>query len=117
MVTFADFDLFTAAKRLPRASQKGSLQRRCKPTNPAKITWHGAKDYCGWLRELTGQPYDLPTEAHCDDAARSGSKWNPYVTDNCKLEAGRNYPSNAQKDAAAGRLQVGSSLPNDWRMG
>jgi len=34
------------------------------------VTWHDAGAYCAWLREKTGRPYRLPTEAHWEKAAR-----------------------------------------------
>ncbi|WP_372875726.1 formylglycine-generating enzyme family protein [Pseudomonas sp.] len=43
---------------------------------PATDRWQDAKDYCLWLGELTGLPFDLPTEAQFEYAARNrGEKW------------------------------------------
>jgi formylglycine-generating enzyme required for sulfatase activity/tRNA A-37 threonylcarbamoyl transferase component Bud32 len=46
------------------------------------VTWEDARAYCAWLREVTGYPCRLPTEAEWEKAAR----WDP------KAEWARRYP-------------------------
>jgi formylglycine-generating enzyme required for sulfatase activity len=36
----------------------------------ANVSWHDAQAYVAWLRERTGQPYRLPTEAEWEKATR-----------------------------------------------
>ena len=62
-----------------------------KAPKPAKgMTWYEARDYCLFLGGLTGLPFDLPTEAQWEFAARSRGLNVPYATDNGKREKGRN---------------------------
>lgn len=111
-VTYAQFDLFTAAAGLPRINQQTVYQRYRKPDNPAGVSWQGAKDYCLWLGQQAKLPVDLATEAQWEYAARSGGKRHLYPTDNGQLEPGRNIATLAQRDAAGGLLAVGSLPPN-----
>jgi formylglycine-generating enzyme len=111
-VTNAEFDMFTAAIRLPRINQDRASAKFRKPDRPAGVTWEGAKDFCSWLGKETGLPYDLPTEAQWEYAARSGGQRHVYPTDNGQLELGRNVPTIAQSDAAGGLVAVSAFPPN-----
>lgn len=111
-VTYAEFDIFTAALRLPRINQSEHAATYRKPDNPAGVTWQGASDYCNWLAQLTGKPFALPTEAQWEYTARSGGKRYIYPTDNGESEPGRNLPSFEQSEAAGGLLPVNRTVPN-----
>ena len=111
-VTYAEFDIFTAELRLPRINQAQVVQKYRKPSNPAGVTWQGAKDYCLWLAKQTGQPFDLPTEAQWEYAARSKGKRYVYPTNNGESIPGTNLPSFEQRKAAGGLVPVSSFPPN-----
>jgi formylglycine-generating enzyme required for sulfatase activity len=112
-VTFEDFDIFTDAtgKERIHMSQHDREERAAK--RPAGVSWHGAKAYCGWLANMTKLPFDLPTEAQWEYAARSGGKKVLFATDNGKIERGRNFPEKWKSGEKEPPIaDVGSYAPN-----
>ena len=82
--TWGEFDTYTKAvgKELYRKRRIGKTEGR-KPNHPALApSWDEAKNYCSWLGEVTGEKYDLPTEAQWEYAARSRGKYVFCATDN-----------------------------------
>jgi len=97
-VTVTDFDVYTEAVGKPHIAQaKFDKVYRTVPDVPAGVNWPEAKAYCGWLATITGQPFDLPTEAQWEYAARSRGKYVAWGTDNGKYEEGRNVASYQQQ--------------------
>jgi formylglycine-generating enzyme required for sulfatase activity len=93
-VTYEDFDVFTEAVGSPKINTDiEEFKPGARATKrPAKVNWFGAKAFCQWLGKQSGQPFDLPTEAQWEYAARSGGKKLLFATDNGNLDEGRNYP-------------------------
>jgi sulfatase modifying factor 1 len=93
-VTYEDFDIFTAAVGSPKINLEIEQFRpgARNPRRPAGVNWFGAKAFCQWLAQISGKPFDLPTEAQWEYAARSGGKRVIFATDSGNVDEGRNYP-------------------------
>ncbi|KZN53023.1 formylglycine-generating enzyme family protein [Pseudoalteromonas luteoviolacea] len=95
-VSYGDFDLYTAVHNLPKTVwdewDKNEIWRG--PEYPAGVSWYGAKNYCLWLAKLTNLPFDLPTEAQWEFAARNRGENLFFATDNGEINEGRNYELN-----------------------
>lgn len=112
-VTYEDFDVFTDATGKQRINMDELGIRDRAPKRPAGVSWYGAKAYCQWLGTLTQLPFDLPTEAQWEYAARSGGKRVLFATDNGKIERPRNFPKDWTDEEEQPSLPaVGSYPPN-----
>ncbi len=91
-VTYADYDIYTRAAKKPLISNDIRTDPvRYSPKRPAGIGWNSARDYCQWLSEKTNLPFDLPTEAQWEYAARNRGQNVVFATDTGLLEPGRNF--------------------------
>lgn len=97
--TYAEFDVYTDATKTERAGTDPYSITLRHPTVPAGVPWERAKNYCQWLAKITDQPFDLPTEAQWEYAARSRGQFFVWATDNGNIDYGRNIP-------AAGQIQL-----------
>ncbi|KZM43646.1 hypothetical protein OA92_08115 [Marinomonas sp. SBI22] len=83
--TYFEFDAFKMANNLPvlRAEERIEypviIQAIMNKPTPIK-KWQEAKDYCTWVAKLTDLPFDLPTEAQWEYAARNRGKNIYYAT-------------------------------------
>jgi formylglycine-generating enzyme required for sulfatase activity len=112
-VTYEDFDVFTDAAGKERINTDKISVRDRAPKRPAGVSWYGAKAYCKWLGKISKLPFDLPTEAQWEFAARSGGKRNLFATDNGRIERPRNFPDEWKRGAKRSPLpDVGSYPPN-----
>jgi formylglycine-generating enzyme required for sulfatase activity len=92
--TVGEFDVYTRANKLPLlAEERRPYSKNYEPDSVLSLylDWYDASDYCQWLGEITGLPFDLPTEAQWEYAARSRGKAVRFATDNGELEMGRNH--------------------------
>ena len=78
-VTYDDFDVFTDATGNERISMDAQGVEHRTPNRPAGVSWYGAKAYCEWLARLTKLPFDLPTEAQWEYAARMSAPHSPSM--------------------------------------
>lgn len=90
--TYDDFDVFTDAVGEPRINMDSFGITYRGPRRAASPNWYGAKAFCQWLGQQTKLPFDLPTEAQWEYAARSRGQRVLFATDTGKLERGRNFP-------------------------
>lgn len=92
-VTYDDFDVFTDATGNKQVDMDPISITDRAPRRPVGVSWYGAKAYCEWLGKQLNLPFDLPTEAQWEYAARSEGKRMQFATDNGKIERGRNFPN------------------------
>lgn len=83
-VTFDAFDLYLRSQGRSVLSWIGEAYEQApivgalahRPGYVAwPVNWRDADGYCRWLKDLTGQPFALPTEAQWEYAAREGGKF------------------------------------------
>ncbi len=112
-VTYEDFDVFTEAVGSPRINMdiEEFKPGARKAKRPARVNWFGAKAFCQWIGTLSRLPFDLPTEAQWEYAARSGGKKLLFATDNGQVDEGRNYPDDNFKPRLVSP-EVGTFPPN-----
>ncbi len=93
--TYADMEVMRKANGLPVADQnldgtpmdRDSTEfkrdlKRWEQMAASTRTWQNAKDYCQWLGNITALPFDLPTEAQWEYAARSRGQYRYFATNN-----------------------------------
>jgi formylglycine-generating enzyme required for sulfatase activity len=112
--TLSDFDLYREIMgRTPYAPElraREDRQHLFQLDLPAWTkTWQEAKDYCVWLGELANRPFNLPSEAQWEFAARNRGKNVLYATNNGEYTPGVNTPPD---DGPAKMRPVDSFPPN-----
>ena len=117
-VTFAEYDVFCEATGKKKPDDKG-WGRADRPV--INVSWEDAQGYCQWLKERTGQPWRLPTEAEWEYAAREGGKKVRFgngkdIADPSEMnfDASENYkkPYSVVGEYRQQTVPVGSFSPN-----
>ncbi|SOZ63297.1 conserved exported hypothetical protein [Cupriavidus taiwanensis] len=118
-VTYEDFDVYSRATHTQKIAElKTDREYRSVANVPAGVNWHEAKNYCLWLAKISSLPFDLPTEAQWEYAARSGGQFHPWATDNGQYEEGRNVANYDQREEMMPKISsplvypVGKFPPN-----
>lgn len=92
-ISYEEFDFYTEYNNLPKTLNQPHYKDQPwrGPEFPASTSWNSAKNYCLWLAELTDLPFDLPTEAQWEFAARSRGEFVLFATDDGTIKRGVNY--------------------------
>ena len=108
--TYPDMEVMRKVNKLSVADEKldGSKYIRGNSEYEHRLTkkklsaastqnWQEAKDYCLWLGNVTALPFDLPTEAQWEYAARSRGQHYYFATNNgyLQLQGGSYYDPKA----------------------
>jgi len=80
---------------------------------PVQVNWYQANAYCAWLKDETGLPFSLPTEAQWEYVARDEGKRIAYAAQGGLLELGINFPNRKQHIIDNQGLVAGVPLPVD----
>jgi formylglycine-generating enzyme required for sulfatase activity len=74
------------------------------------VSWKEAKEYCEWLKETTGIPFRLPTEAEWEYACRGGANTLYSFGDNGR--DAQNFGWFSHNSNLEGPREVGAKYPN-----
>jgi len=108
-VTFRQWDAFAASTGRPRIPDEG-WGREDRPV--INVSWNDAQGYIAWLREVSGRPFRLPSEAEWEHAARAGTATAYHWGDVAGPEHARFFDPDLA--APPGTARVGGHPPNGF---
>jgi formylglycine-generating enzyme required for sulfatase activity len=110
-VTFSQFDAYVRATSNSSAPPDYDTGRGSHPVG--SVSWLDAQGYLEWLRNKTGKPFRLPSEAEWEYACRAGTKSTFSPGDYLTLEDANFWYSEDGKKIGPGRpLPVGTYPAN-----
>jgi formylglycine-generating enzyme required for sulfatase activity len=104
-VTRAQYDLFCDETGHPKPARQYPGHARSPAVH---VSWGDAQLYVAWLRELTAEPWRLPSEAEWEYACRAGTT-TPYWWGDAIAPAQANFGRHVGRP-----IEVGSYPPNPW---
>lgn len=108
-VTFAEWDAFMATGRTKHNPADQGWGRGNQPV--INVSWDDTQDYVAWLREQSGQPYRLLSEAEWEYAARASSQTRyPWGDEPGRNKA--NFDGSGSHWSKQQTSPVGSFAPN-----
>lgn len=126
LVTWGNYDTYSTLNHLKRIDEKGYKLKAFDraPNYPVTMTsWYQANNYCQYLGKITGLPFDLPTEAQWEYAARSRGLDIEDATNTGTDDYGKNTPDADQIQNQPGNIikmpfpdAVGKFPPNPLGM-
>lgn len=105
-VTYSEYDHFTNDQSLPKLKIDQTWLKKYPSLRgddyPATANWQLSMDYCQWLAKKTSLPFNLPTEAQWEYAARNRGQDTQYGTNDGHFRVGINVPSYEQEKGYSG---------------
>lgn len=124
LVTNAEYQSFVRETRHPSPQGWSGVDYPAeKGGHPVtSVTWADCLAYCRWLKEKTGKPYDLPSEAEWEKAARGmddrifpwGDEFDPKKLNNEEGGVGGTTPVGQYSPAGDSPYEIADAAGNVW---